>query len=163
MDTTLSGLLGTGRGSEVPTTAVAASLDFLSGASKGVRPDWSFNKAGSAKESREQEILTRSWHCRVWERCLKSVKAFLRGRSFVKLRRQQVAGSLLWQGLRESNIPSDTCILLFPFCLPSSELEDVVLDEDWHFLFMVMGTLQLSKYLQESQSHYSVKYSFICH
>lgn len=71
MDTTLSGLLGTGRGSEVPTTAVAASLDFLSRTSKAERPDWSFNKAGSAKENREQEILTRSWHCSFWERSLK--------------------------------------------------------------------------------------------
>lgn len=42
MDTTLSGLSGTGRGSEEPTTAVA--VDFLS------RPDGSFNMAGSAKE-----------------------------------------------------------------------------------------------------------------
>lgn len=58
MDTTLSGLLGTGRGSELPTTAEAASLDFLSCTSKAERADWSFNKAGSAKKIREQEILT---------------------------------------------------------------------------------------------------------
>lgn len=31
--------------------------------------------------------------------------------------------------------------------MQSSELEDVVLEEDRHFLFMLMGTLQLSKYL----------------
>lgn len=37
------------------------------------------------------------------------------------------------------NVPS--------FCLESSELEDVVLDKDWHFLFMATGALQLSKYL----------------
>lgn len=43
---------------------------------------------------------------------------------------------------------------LDPFRLPSSELEDVVFDEDWHFLFMVMGMLQLSKYLQESQQQH---------
>lgn len=49
---------------------------------------------------------------------------------------------------RGGNVPSDTCIRLDPFRLQSSELEDVVFDEDWHFLFMVMGTLQLSKYLR---------------
>lgn len=46
------------------------------------------------------------------------------------------------------SLPLDTCMLLDPFCLSSSELEDVVLDDDWHFLFMVTGTLQLSKYLE---------------
>lgn len=58
MDATLSGLLGTGKGSEVPTTAVAASLDILSRTSKAERADWFLNKAGSAKENREQVILT---------------------------------------------------------------------------------------------------------
>lgn len=55
--------------------------------------------------------------------------------------------------MKQWNIPSDTCMLSDPFCLSSSELEDVVLQEDWHFLFMVMGTLQFSKYLQESEQH----------
>lgn len=34
-----------------------------------------------------------------------------------------------------------------PF-LSSSELEDVVLEETWYFLFTVMGMLQLSRYLK---------------
>lgn len=42
-------------------------------------------------------------------------------------------------------------MLLAPLSLSSSELEDVVLEEDLHFLFMVTGTLQLSKYLQTRQ------------
>lgn len=58
METTLSGLLGRGRGSEVPTTA--ASLDFLSGTSKGERADWSFGEAGAAKEN-IQEIVVLEW------------------------------------------------------------------------------------------------------
>lgn len=48
METTLSGLLGTGSGTEVPTTS--ASLDFLSGTSRGERPEGSFSKAGAAEE-----------------------------------------------------------------------------------------------------------------
>lgn len=40
---------------------------------------------------------------------------------------------------RGGNVPS--------FCLELSELEDVVLDKDWHFLFMATGAPQLSKYL----------------
>lgn len=47
-------------------------------------------------------------------------------------------------------VPSDTCMeLSTPLCLSSSE--DVVFEEDWHFLFTVMGTLQLSKYLTERE------------
>lgn len=34
--------------------------------------------------------------------------------------------------------------------MSSSDLEDVVLQDDWHFLFMVMGTLQFSKYLEST-------------
>lgn len=34
-----------------------------------------------------------------------------------------------------------------PF-LSSSELEEVVLEETWYFLFTVMGMLQLSRYLK---------------
>lgn len=34
-----------------------------------------------------------------------------------------------------------------PF-LSSSELEEVVLEENWYFLFTVMGMLQLSRYLR---------------
>lgn len=34
-----------------------------------------------------------------------------------------------------------------PF-LSSSELEEVVLEETWYFLFTVMGILQLSRYLK---------------
>lgn len=48
-------------------------------------------------------------------------------------------------GQRGRNAPADTCIGLEPFWLHSSE--DVALEEDRHFLFMLMGTLQLSKYL----------------
>lgn len=36
-----------------------------------------------------------------------------------------------------------------PF-LSSSELDEVVLEETWYFLFTVMGTLQLSRYLKVS-------------
>lgn len=68
METTLSGLLGTGRGSEVPTTA--ASLDFLSGTSKGERPDWSFGEAGAAKEKTPEIVVLE----RLWVRTLPQVK-----------------------------------------------------------------------------------------
>lgn len=55
METTLSGLLGTGRGSEVPTTA--ASLGFLSGTSKGERPDGSWGEAGAANENTQEIVV----------------------------------------------------------------------------------------------------------
>lgn len=119
METTLSGLLGTGRGSEVPTTA--ASLGFLSGTSKGERPDGSWGGAGAANEN-TQEIVV------------------LAGLAAGTLR--QVKG--------RGDAPADTCVRPEPFCLQSSELEDVVLEEDRHFLFMLAGTLQLSKYLRIS-------------
>lgn len=39
--------------------------------------------------------------------------------------------------------------------LSSSELEEVVLEENWYFLFTVMGMLQLSRYLgRDTQVHY---------
>lgn len=50
-------------------------------------------------------------------------------------------------------LPSATCIELSDdFCLSSSELEEVVLEEDWHLRFTVIGTLQLSKYLQKKKT-----------
>jgi len=42
-----------------------------------------------------------------------------------------------------------------PLCLSSSEFE-----EDWLFLFTVMGTLQLSKYLMEREGYPSVETRF---
>lgn len=55
-------------------------------------------------------------------------------------------------------LPSDTCMeLSTPLCLSSSEFEDVVFEEDWHFLFTVIGTLQLSKYLTERERHHRWK------
>lgn len=39
------------------------------------------------------------------------------------------------------------------FCLSSSELEEAVLEEDWHFLFTVIGMLQLSRYLIGSKGN----------
>lgn len=50
----------------------------------------------------------------------------------------------------EPMVPSAAGLELSAFCLSSSELEDAVLEEDWHFLFTVMGMLQLSRYLDES-------------
>ncbi len=51
------------------------------------------------------------------------------------------------------SVPSDTCMeLSTPLCLSSSEFE-----EDWHFLFTVMGTLQLSKYLMEREGYHQWK------
>lgn len=39
--------------------------------------------------------------------------------------------------------------------LSSSELEEVVLEENWYFLFTVMGMLQLSRYLgRDTQVRY---------
>lgn len=46
-----------------------------------------------------------------------------------------------------------TCVTCMPSSEPflsSSELEEVVLEETWYFLFTVMGMLQLSRYLQKS-------------
>lgn len=123
METTLSGLLGTGRGSEVPTTA--ASLGFLSGTSKGERPDRSWGEAGAANEN-TQEIV---------------VLAGLAAGTLRQVKGQRGGGG---------DAPADTCVRPEPFCLQSSELEDVVLEEDRHFLFMLAGTLQLSKYLRIS-------------
>lgn len=37
-----------------------------------------------------------------------------------------------------------------PF-LSSSELDEVVFDENWYFLLTVMGTLQLSRYLKNTK------------
>lgn len=49
-------------------------------------------------------------------------------------------------------IPSATCIeLLAAFCLSSSELEEVVLEDDRHLRLTVIGTLQLSRYLQKRE------------
>lgn len=41
----------------------------------------------------------------------------------------------------------DTCMQSSEPFLSSSELEEVALVENWYFLFAVMGTLQLSRYL----------------
>ena len=44
-------------------------------------------------------------------------------------------------------VPCGPCMPSSEPFLPSSELEEVVFDENWYFLFTVMGMLQLSRYL----------------
>lgn len=45
-------------------------------------------------------------------------------------------------------VSSGTCMSSSEPFLSSSELEEVVLEENWYFLFTVMGMLQLSRYLR---------------
>lgn len=44
-------------------------------------------------------------------------------------------------------VPWSTCMPSSEPLLSSSELDEVVLEENWYFLFTVIGMLQLSRYL----------------